>query len=238
MTFPTSAAAAFHTTRWTLVRRAKEPCAEGRQALADLCEAYYEPVVAFLFCELRNADAAREVSHSFFTLILEGGRIQAADEERGRFRSYLLGALKHFLAREREALTRLKRGAAQKPVPLDDPAVAELADAGLSPDAAFERQWALTVLARGMEALRRRYEAEGRATLFAHAQPFLNSEGEHGTQQVAAETCGMSLPAFRMAVSRLRQRLRRCLKDELAGTLASPEMVQEEMDSLFAALSR
>jgi len=152
MPLQTSEAAAFHTTRWTLVRRAKQPCPEGRQALADLCEAYYEPVVAFLCCELRAADTARELSHSFFSLILEGGRIHAADETRGRFRSYLLGALKHFLARERESMARLKRGAAQEPVSLDDPAVAELADAGLPPDAAFERQWALTVLTRSIAA--------------------------------------------------------------------------------------
>src|SRR5688572_14588044 len=96
---PTSEAAAFHTTRWTLVRRAKQLGPEGRQALAELCEAYYEPGVAFLTCDLRDGDAAREMSHAFFAWMLEGGRIHAADEGRGRFRSYLLGALKHFLAR-------------------------------------------------------------------------------------------------------------------------------------------
>lgn len=234
----TSEASAFHTTRWTLVRRAKQLCPDGQQALADLCEAYYEPVVAFLCCELREADAAREASHSFFTWVLGGGRIQAADEARGRFRSYLLGALKHFLAREREAMARLKRGSAQRALSLDDPAVEEVADAELPPDAAFERQWALTVLSRSMEALRQQCEADGRTALFARAQPFLSGESEHGTQEAAAEACGMSLAAFRMAVSRLRQRLRQCLKDELAGTLASPDMVREEMESLFAVLSR
>lgn len=234
----TSEAAAFHTTRWTLVRRAKQFDPSGRQALADLCEAYYEPVVAFLGCELRDADAAREMSHAFFSLILEGGRIHAADESRGRFRSYLLGAVKHFLARERESRSRLKRGGAQHPVSLEDPAVAQVADGQLPPDLVFERQWALTVLARSMEALRCQCEEEGRAALFASAQPLLNGEGVHGTQGQGAAACGLSLPAFRMALSRLRQRLRQCVKDELAGTLASPDMVQGEMESLFAALGR
>jgi DNA-directed RNA polymerase specialized sigma24 family protein len=234
----TSEAAAFHTTRWTLVRRAQQMCPEGQEALRDLCEAYYEPVVAFLCCELRDADAAREMSHSFFTFILEGGRIHAADESRGRFRSYLLGAVKHYLARERESMSRLKRGAAQRTVSLDDPTVAELPGGDLPPDAVFERQWALTVLARSMETLRSQCEAEGRQMFFDHAQPLLNGEGEHGTQELSAAACGLSLPAFRMAVSRLRHRLRQCLKDELAGTLASADMVQEEMDSLFAALGR
>ena len=89
---------AFHTTRWTLVRHATGHSAEGKQALSELCEAYYEPVVAFLRCELRDADAARELSHAFFAEMLAGGTIHTADREHGRFRSYLLGAVKHFLS--------------------------------------------------------------------------------------------------------------------------------------------
>src|SRR4030095_12208984 len=98
------------TTRWTQVSRAKADSPEGRRALADLCHAYYEPVVAFLRCEVRDADAARELTHEFFTEVLGGGAIAHAEQERGRFRSYLLGAVKHFLSRHREAARRLKRG--------------------------------------------------------------------------------------------------------------------------------
>ena len=102
--------APFHTTRWTHVCLAKSDSSDGRQALADLCEAYYEPVVAFLRCEMRDADAAREMSHAFFAELLAVGAIQRADRARGKFRSYLLGAVKHFLARHRDAVQRLKRG--------------------------------------------------------------------------------------------------------------------------------
>lgn len=112
-------AAPFHTTRWTRVCLAKAESDDGRQALADLCEAYYEPVVAYLRSVFRDVDAAREMSHAFFAEMLAGGRIHTADPERGRFRFYLLGAVKHFVARHREAESRQKRGGGVAPLSLD-----------------------------------------------------------------------------------------------------------------------
>src|SRR5215213_711999 len=113
MTTPSSRPAhppgAFHTTRWTRVCLAKADSEDGRRALADLCDAYYEPVVAFLRCELRDADAARDLSHAFFAQMLGGGTIHTADRQRGRFRSYVLGAVKHFLSHHRTAARREKR---------------------------------------------------------------------------------------------------------------------------------
>ena len=104
----------FRTTRWTQVSRAKADSPAGRRALAELCDAYYEPVAAFLRCELRDADAARELTHDFFAEVLGGGAIAHAEQERGRFRSYLLGAVKHFLVHHREAARRLKRGGRER----------------------------------------------------------------------------------------------------------------------------
>jgi len=100
--------AAFHTTRWTRVCLAKADSEEGRTALADLCAAYYEPVVAFLRCQWRDADAAREMSHAFFAEMLAGGTIHTVERERGRFRSYLLGAVKHFVSHHRAFAQRMK----------------------------------------------------------------------------------------------------------------------------------
>ncbi len=102
--------ATFRTTRWTAIGRAKADSEEGRQALAELCDAYYEPVVAFLRCELCNTDAARDTAHEFFAHLLAGDAIANADRERGRFRSYLLGAVKHFLSQRRRATHRLRHG--------------------------------------------------------------------------------------------------------------------------------
>lgn len=226
----------FHTTRWTRVCRAKVPSDDGRRALSELCEAYYEPVVTFLRCSLRDEDKARDLSHSFFVHILDGRRIDSADPERGRFRSFLLGAVKHFLANHRDASIRLKRGGRQVPLSLDDPEAMDVQDRRLSPDAAFERQWALTVLSRGMAALRQECSREGKAPLFDAAKPLLTGDAEHGGQEALAASCGLSAPAFRMAASRLRKRLREHVKAEVAGTLEDPAMVQEEIRALFAAL--
>jgi RNA polymerase sigma-70 factor (ECF subfamily) len=211
----------------------------GRSALADLCAAYYEPVVAFLRCELRDAGAARESSHAFFAELLAGGTIGGADRARGRFRCYLLGAVKHFLSRRRETAQRLKRGGGVEIVSMDDDEVAAVYDAGQnSPEAEFDRQWAMTVLSRGLETLRQECHAEGRSVFFEAVVPWLQGDAMHGEQAALAASCGMNLAAFRMAVHRLKKRLRQCVKAEVAGTLEDARMVQEEMYALFAALGR
>ncbi len=236
MTSTSHDAQPFHTTRWTRVRQAKEASDDGRLALAELCEAYYEPVVAFLRYELRDPGAARELSHAFFEEILEGGRIQSADPSRGRFRSYLLGAVKHFAAHHRQAAARLKRGGGMEAVSLDDAEVTAVPDAVISPDAAFERQWALTVLARALENLETECATAGRTAFFENVKSLLTGDADHGAQAQIAKACGMNVAALRMAVHRLRRRLRDFVKAEVAGTLDDPGMVQEEMQALFAAL--
>jgi DNA-directed RNA polymerase specialized sigma24 family protein len=202
--------AAFHTTRWTRVCQAQADSEDGRRALADLCDAYYEPVLAFLRCELRDADSAREMSHSFFAEMLAGGAIHTADRGRGRFRSYLLGAVKHFLSRHRESARRMKRGGGVEALPLDDAEACEVADAQNTPDAEFDRQWAVTVLASGLEALHRELQADGREAFFEQVKPLLTGDAAYGDQAALAAACGMNLDAFRMAVHRLKRRLRQC----------------------------
>jgi DNA-directed RNA polymerase specialized sigma24 family protein len=230
----------FRTTRWTQVSRAKADSPEGRRALADLCNAYYEPVAAFLRCELRDADAARELAHDFFENMLAGGTIAHAERERGRFRSYLLGAVKHFLSHRREAARRLKRGGGAENISLNDTDAGEARSAPdasvLSPDAAFDRQWALTVVARALEALRRECAAEGRADFFELVKPWLTGDAARGDQTALAAGCGMSAGALKVAVHRLKRRFRQLLKAEVAGTLDDPGLVEAEMRALFAAL--
>lgn len=231
----------FCTTRWTRVGRAKAGSEEGRRALTELCEAYYEPVAAFLRCELRDADLAREVAHDFFAAMLEGGTIARAEEGRGRFRSYLLGAVKHFLGHRRESMQRLKRGGGVVNISLqeemEDGEVIEVKDESLrTPDAAYDRQWALTVLGRAMEALQRECELEGRGRFFEEVKPWLTGEAAYGDQTTLAMRCGMNANALKVAVHRLKRRFREHLKAEVRGTLEDEAIVEDEMRVLFEAL--
>jgi len=235
-----SLGAGFRTTQWTQVRRAKADSKAGRQALADLCNAYYEPVVAFLRCELRDADAAREMTHEFFAHVLRGDAFTGAEQERGRFRSYLLGAVKHFRAHQREAARRLKRGGGAESVPLNDEDADEarsVADpTAPTPDATFDREWALTVLARALEALRLECVAEGREAFFEQVKPWLTGDAERGDQAALAASCGLNATALKVAVHRIKKRFRQAVKAEIAGTLDDPSQVEAEMRDLFTAL--
>jgi DNA-directed RNA polymerase specialized sigma24 family protein len=240
MTAANSPQTSFHTTRWTQVRQAKADSDDGRKALADLCDAYYEPVVAYLRSVLRDADAARDMSHAFFAEVLAGGAIRTVDREHGRFRSYLLGAVKHFLSHQREAARSLKRGGGVVPVSLDEDvsAIHAIPDAqALSPEAEFDRQWALTVLAQAMKILRTECAAEGKVTQFETLKPWLMGDAVRGDQAALAAACGMGVSALKMAIQRLRQRFRECLQAEIAATLDDAAMVEEEMRALQAALA-
>lgn len=234
------AAGGFHTTRWTRVILAKERTNDGQDALRDLCAAYYAPVLAFLR-RRGHGEEARDMVHEFFAEVLEGYAIGGVDRARGRFRSYLLGAVKHFLSHRREAEQRVRRGSGVKPLPLEGgdenaPALAIADDEQLSPDAAFDRQWALTTLERALQTLRSECDAEGKAQLFEKLSPQLTGEAEHGDQIALAESLGMNINALKTTVHRLKRRFRALVKAEIAATLERDDMVDEEMSALFAAL--
>jgi RNA polymerase sigma-70 factor (ECF subfamily) len=235
-------AASFHTTRWTCVCLAKTDSEDGRKALTDLCDAYYEPVVTYLRSLLRDPESARDMSHAFFMRMLAGGTLQTADPQRGRFRHYLLGAVKHFVARQHESETRLKRGGGIEALSLDAetagaPALQVPDDAGTSPEAAFDRQWAVTVLARAMKALEAEYQGKGKPELVARLRPWLMGESGYGDQTATAATLGLSLPAMKALIHRLRSRFRHHVKAEVSGTLDDTTTIDDEMRSLFAALA-
>jgi RNA polymerase sigma-70 factor (ECF subfamily) len=189
-----------------------------------------------------DPDAALELSHAFFARLLAGGAIAQATEERGRFRSYLLAALKHFVAHDREAARRLKRGAGAEHAPLDatdDGPSRSISDpTQLSPDEAYDRQWALTVLRRSLEALRHECIQDGKGLLFEHAKPWLTGDAEHGDQSALARNTGMNETALKVAIHRLRRRFRHQLRAEIAATLEHPEGIESELQALFAALER
>lgn len=226
-------APAFAATRWTLVVQAQGRTPEGRAALSDLCAAYYAPVQEFIRQWLRGADKADDLTQEFFAELLRRGGVEGAVREQGKFRSFLLGAVKHFLSHAREREQAQKRGGGVEFQPLE--AGGEVPDAALPPDEAFDRQWALTLLSRALESLEEQFAAEEKAEMFRVLKPWLTGEAET-PQSAAAAALGLSETAVKVAIHRLRQRFRQQLCAELATTLDSAEMVEEEMRQLFAAL--
>jgi len=232
----------FAPTRWTLILRARGETAQARTALSELCQAYYQPVLHFLQREGRSEDEARELTQEFFARVLSGSGFDEADPERGRFRSYLLGALKHFLADQRKRERRLKRSAGMAVESLD---VTETDDKGLLqvadtlsplPNAFFDRQWALAVIARAMTVLEQEFLAEGKADQFSTLKLWLMGEDPSHSQREAARQLGLSEGAVKLAIHRLRKRFRDAVRAEISQTLHDPELVDEELRHLISAL--
>jgi RNA polymerase sigma-70 factor (ECF subfamily) len=238
---PASGDTPFSRTRWTLVLRARGETPESRAALSELCEAYYQPVLWFLRNEGRDEDSARELTQEFFARILGNGAFEQADPERGRFRSYLLGALKHFLADQRKQKHRLKRGGgapSESLDALDDCASLQVPDpATAEPETFFDREWALAVMARALEVLQKEFVTAGKADQFDRLKPWLMGESASMSQADAARQLGLSEGAVKVGIHRLRKRFRDSVRAEIAQTLRDPSLVDEELRHLIEALS-
>jgi DNA-directed RNA polymerase specialized sigma24 family protein len=232
----------FHDTRWTLVSRSRGSEPEARAALSELCEAYYAPVVAFLRRDGRDEDAARDLAHDFFAKLLVGDTIKEADPLRGRFRTYLLAALKHFAADQRDRALAAKRGGGVAHVVIDSDAGPtgaglQIEDAGMAlPDAAFDRQWALTVLARALNTLSTEMQESGKTDAFQKLKPFLSGDGDTPPISEVASGMGVTEDALKMAIHRMRKRFRDAVKKEISQTVTEPGCMDEEMQSLMSAL--
>lgn len=232
----------FATTHWSLIVAARGPAApEARAALAQLCRSYWYPLYAFIRRQGHGADAAQDLTQEFFTRLLEHDFLAAIDRDKGRFRSFLLAACKHFLANERDRACAQKRGGGQSPVSLDlDSAEGRYTREPahhITPERLFEQRWALTLLDRVLARLREEHTARGKEALFDHLRVFLVGEGHSPAQLEVAARLGLSPGAMRVAVHRLRQRYRDLLRQEIAATVDDPREVDEEIRQLFAALA-
>ena len=237
---PAAETNAFHTTRWTLVRNARGASPEARQALSELCAAYYAPVVAFLRREGRGEDAARELAHEFFAKVLADDALGEVERRRGRFRSYLLGAVKHFLANHRRDAAREKRGGGAEHVAIGEgtdtsPGVEVPAADALAPDAVFDREWALAIVERALVLLEK--ESDDRPH-FTALKPWLTPAAFPASQSETAAALGLSEGAVKVAIHRLRRRFRQIIRAEIAQTLHDPADLDDEMRHLVTALAR
>lgn len=227
------------TTHWSVVLSAQDSSSpQSNQALETLCRAYWFPLYAFVRRLGHGPHDAQDLTQDFFARVLEKGYLKAADRKRGRFRTFLLVALKRFLANEWDRQHAQKRGGGAAIVSIDQ----ELAESRfaaepshqLQPDLLFDRQWALTLLECTMTRLHDEYLSTGRAKLFELLRGCLAKDESALPYAEIASRLNLTEAAVKMAVQRLRARYREILRTEIADTVASPAEVEEEIRHLFA----
>jgi RNA polymerase sigma-70 factor (ECF subfamily) len=234
--------ARFRTTHWSLIVRAgqDDPIA-ARQALGELCRNYWYPLYAFVRRQGCPPADAEDLTQSFLAKLLEKNYLADVRREQGKFRSFLLVAIKRFMGHEHERQHAQKRGGFQAVVSIDqDAAESRLcleADRHLEPDVYFERQWAIALLERVMLQLGEEYLATGRAKLFESLQGCLVKDESAQPYAELAAQLQLTEPAVKMAVSRLRARYREILRAEIAETVANPEEIEDEIRYLFKLFS-
>jgi RNA polymerase sigma factor (sigma-70 family) len=242
--------AGFRTTRWTLIAAVGVGDERGREALAELCDAYWRPVYNFVRRQGYPPEQAADLTQGAFAHLLAQRGFECADPARGRFRSYLLAAVRHYLISEhaRDAAQRRGRGAVHQSIDVVDaePRFALEAPAlHASPEAAFERQWAVTTTERAMARLADDYAARGQRALFDQLLPQLTSDGvgpTNGDRDAASghvdpKWSAMSDEARRAALSRLRRRFATALRAEIGETVVDPRDVDDELRQLLRALA-
>jgi RNA polymerase sigma-70 factor (ECF subfamily) len=204
-----------------------------RDALAGLCKTYWPALHAYVRRRGYSPHDAEDLTQEFFARLLEHNWIARADAQKGRFRSFLLTALKRFLAGEWDKARAQKRGGGRAAVPLDS----EAAGSGAPEDPLYDRQWALALLERTMARLRAEFAQAGKAREFAQLKTFLTSGRKEISYAAAAAAAGLSEGAARVAVHRLRKRYRELFREEIARTVAEPAEVDAELRHLIAVLA-
>jgi len=229
----------FATTRWSVVLAAGRPQHDlvPPAALAELCQAYWPPVYAYVRRRSGSVESAQDLTQEFFLRLLEKGTLAAACPERGRFRAFLLTSVKNFLSNERERTHAQRRRGGRLALTLDWGSVDsrrpfEPTD-NLTPERRFEREWAVTLLERVVERLRDEFAAAGRAHDFDLLRPRLTGDAARGTYDDIARELGCTADAARQAAHRLKKRYREFLRDEVAQTVAHREDVDDEIRRLF-----
>jgi RNA polymerase sigma factor (sigma-70 family) len=231
----------FPTTHWSIVLLARGGVSpEADQALAALCGTYWFPLYEYIRRQVNDAEQARDLTQDFFAQFLEKDFLDKVEQDRGRFRAYLLACCKHFLSNQRDRERARKRGQGRTPLSLDfclanDRYQQEPAHS-LTPERLFERRWALTLLEQVLEQLRQEYHAEGKAALYDHLKSALVCGPEALSYAAIGEELGMSEGAVKKAAQRLRQRYRDLLRQHIAATVEGPEQVEAEIRTLFTVL--
>ena len=238
---PTASTPRFQTTSWSLVvAAAGRPSAASRTALAHLCGIYWRPIYAFIRRNGYSHDQARDLTQTFFALLLEKHYLRHADQRRGKFRSFLLTAVTNFLANEWDRAHAQKRGGFQISVSIDEVE----AEAFFTPEAIeqrtpedlYERRWALALLEQVMTKLRADFAKMGKSEYFERISPLLSGGSGEARYHALAGEMGVSEAALRQAVHRMRRKYRELLRAEVAETVATPEEIEGEIRFLLSAV--
>ena len=233
----------FGTTHWSAVLAAQHPSApKADAALEELCRTYWYPLYAHIRRQGHPHHDAQDLTQEFFARLLEKNYLAAVAPEKGKFRSFLLAALNHFLSHERDRARAAKRGGGKPHIPLDDVTAENLYSMEPatqdSPEEAFERRWAVTVLERAFAAVHEEAIAAGKEQLFGRLKLFVGEGATPGDYSAAAEELGMTPNAVAVAVHRLRQRYREAVRRQVAHTVSNPDEIEDEMRYLSSVLAR
>jgi RNA polymerase sigma-70 factor (ECF subfamily) len=227
----------FLTTHWSVVLQAGESeSAQAGQALEKLCTAYWYPLYAYVRRQGHSVEDAEDLTQKFFARFLERKYLRLADRNRGRFRTFLLTSLKHFLINDWKREKREKRGGGQKVLSLNE----ELAESRFClepaveqpPDTVYDREWAAIVMEQTMAGLRAEFERSGKLDLFERLKPFVWGEKNALSYAAMAAELGMSEGAVKVTLHRLRRRFGELLRGEIAKTVATLVEVEEELQYL------
>jgi RNA polymerase sigma-70 factor (ECF subfamily) len=231
----------FASTHWSLVvAAAQRDSPDGAAALANLCRLYWYPLYAYARRRLPQASDAEDHTQEFFARLLEKDYLRQADPQRGRFRSFLLTAFKHFLAKEQERANAQKRGGGRTLLPLDFQSGEQRYQREPSHDASaevlYERGWALMLIEQALGRLRDEQTVAGKQRLFESLKGTLGGDNAARPYAELAVELGMSLEAIKVTVHRLRRRYGELLRAEIAQTVTTSEEVEDELRALFAAV--
>ena len=231
----------FATTQWSVVRAAShENSQAANSALQELCQIYWYPLYTYVRRQGHDANAAADLTQAFFADLLQRDDLKKVDPELGKFRSFLLAAMKHFLMNQWDKAQAQKRGGGKSPLSLDfgeadnryrlEPSHAK------TPELIYQKQWAKTLLERVQQALRSEFADRGKAHQFDKLQKFLAGKNEDETLATVAAQLNMSEVAVKVAVHRMRQRFGELLRLEIQQTVSTPEEIDSEIQQLFDVL--
>lgn len=230
----------FATTQWSVVLAAQGPSPTADAALEKLCRNYWRPLYGFVRRSGRSVEEAEDLTQAFFARLLERRDLDAVRREKGRLRSYLLTALKHFLANEWHRAAAIKRGEGRRVISLEELRAEESAEFEPADPVRiallYERNWATTILDRVLTRLDDEYRVMDKAKLFERLKQLLTDDAERASQAEIASEFGMTENAVKQAFHRFRQRYRQILHEEIAHTVATPGDIEDEVRHLIAAL--